>query len=72
MKRIWFGVLLVYVVTTWYIFEQPLGTRMENLLFSPDVHLFLNNYCFGGGICFYGIVISCFNVGSSGLQQDAM
>ena len=55
MKRIWFSILLLYLlVTTWsfhnsihpWDFEQLLGTRAERVLFSQDAFVFLNTFWF--------------------------
>ena len=85
MKRIWFSILLLYLlVTTWSLrnsirpwgFEHLLGTRVENVLFSSHVPLFLNTFSMKGNIVtlLLSVLLAYFNVGGNedGVQRDTM
>ena len=73
MKRIWFSVLLSYLlVTTWSFcnsihpssFEQLLGTRVKIVLFSHDTSVFLNTFLVQENIVmlFLLVLLANFNV----------
>lgn len=85
MIRIWFSVLLLYLlVTTWsfhnsihpYSLEQLLGTRADSVLLSSDVLLGLNTFSTLGCIVMLllSVLLAYFNVGGNedGVQQDSM
>ena len=81
MKRIWFNILLSYLlVTTWSFcnsihpsgFEQLLGNRAKIVLFSHNSPVFLNTFSMQGNIVtlFLLVLLAYFNVDC--IQQDTM
>ena len=85
MKRVWFGLLLVYFVLTTWSFQNSIhscsfvglfGSRVECLLISADAPLFLNAFSVQGNVFTLLLLVLLAYLNVSGnendLQQDTM